>query len=111
MPIYEYACDRCGHRFEELQGINDQPVTTCPKCRKRSVQRLISRTSFVLKGTGWYVTDYARKSDQSTAAGGESGSKAEKKADDKAEKRADDKAEKKAEKKTEAADSRADVSA
>lgn len=61
MPIYEYMCDRCGHEFERLQHISDPPVTTCPECRKHAVRRLISKTSFILKGTGWYVTDYARK--------------------------------------------------
>jgi putative FmdB family regulatory protein len=58
MPIYEYRCDACG-TFEEMQRISDPPLTKCPKC-KRKVRRLISSTSFQLKGTGWYVTDYAR---------------------------------------------------
>ena len=59
MPIYEYACEHCGV-FEEMQRINDPPLAKCPKC-KRKVRRLISQTSFQLKGSGWYVTDYARK--------------------------------------------------
>jgi putative FmdB family regulatory protein len=61
MPIYEYRCDGCGHQFEEFQKITDAPVRTCPECGRRKVRRLISQTSFVLKGDGWYVTDYARK--------------------------------------------------
>jgi putative FmdB family regulatory protein len=59
MPIYEYACEHCGV-FEEMQRITDPPLAKCPKC-KRKVRRLISQTSFQLKGSGWYVTDYARK--------------------------------------------------
>ncbi|HJQ84707.1 MAG TPA: zinc ribbon domain-containing protein [Candidatus Binatia bacterium] len=58
MPIYEYQCEQCGV-FEEMQRITDPPLSRCPKCR-RKVKRLISNTSFQLKGSGWYVTDYAR---------------------------------------------------
>lgn len=59
MPIYEYKCANCGV-FEEMQKISDPPVKRCPKC-KGKVERIVSRTSFVLKGSGWYATDYARK--------------------------------------------------
>lgn len=59
MPIYEYACDKCAHEFEVEQRITDEPVKTCPACRSRKVKRLISRTSFVLKGGGWYSDLYA----------------------------------------------------
>lgn len=58
MPIYEYHCDRCGD-FEEMQRITDPALARCPRC-KGKIRRLISQTSFQLKGTGWYVTDYAR---------------------------------------------------
>ena len=58
MPIYEYRCEHCGV-FEEMQRITDPPLARCPTC-KRKVRRLISSTSFQLKGTGWYATDYAR---------------------------------------------------
>ncbi len=80
MPIYEYRCAQCGI-FEEVQRITDQPLERCPKCR-RKVQRLISSTSFHLKGSGWYATDYARagsgngrekKKDAPEAAAGSSG--------------------------------------
>ncbi len=75
MPFYEYKCDACGHEFEEFQKITDRPVKTCPECRKRRVRRLISQTSFVLKGSGWYVTDYARKgASASGSSGGKNGS-------------------------------------
>jgi len=58
MPIYEYRCEKCGV-FEETQRITDPALERCPTCR-RKVRRLISNTSFQLKGSGWYVTDYAR---------------------------------------------------
>ena len=59
MPIYEYRCEKCG-TFEVTQKITDKPFTRCPRCKSK-VKKLISNTSFQLKGTGWYVTDYARK--------------------------------------------------
>jgi putative FmdB family regulatory protein len=61
MPIYEYLCNACGHEFEEWQKISDVPVRTCPSCGKRKVERLVSLSAFHLKGSGWYVTDYAGK--------------------------------------------------
>jgi putative FmdB family regulatory protein len=59
MPIYEYACEKCG-TFEASQRITDKPLKRCPSC-KGKVKKLISSTSFQLKGSGWYVTDYAGK--------------------------------------------------
>ena len=59
MPIYEYSCQKCG-TIEVTQKITDNPLTKCPTCKSK-VKKLISNTSFQLKGTGWYVTDYARK--------------------------------------------------
>jgi putative FmdB family regulatory protein len=58
MPIYEYNCDKCGV-FEVTQRITENPLRKCPTC-KGKVERIISHTSFVLKGSGWYATDYAR---------------------------------------------------
>ena len=58
MPTYEYRCEHCGD-FEEAQRITNPSRSRCPQC-KRKVRRLISSTSFQLKGSGWYVTDYAR---------------------------------------------------
>ena len=72
MPIYEYGCERCGV-FEEMQRITDPPLSKCPKC-KRKVRRLISQTSFQLKGRGWYVTDYARKGNGSGGKKDDTGS-------------------------------------
>ncbi len=58
MPVYEYECTKCGNNFEIIQKFNDLPLTICSSCGG-SLKKLISNTSFVLKGTGWYVTDYA----------------------------------------------------
>jgi putative FmdB family regulatory protein len=59
MPIYEYECLSCGKQCEVIQKFNDEPLNSCPNCGG-DMHKLISQTSFVLKGTGWYVTDYAR---------------------------------------------------
>lgn len=59
MPIYEYSCQKCGV-IEVTQRITEKPLAKCPTCKSK-VKKLISNTSFQLKGTGWYVTDYARK--------------------------------------------------
>ena len=61
MPLYEYECDACGERFELIQKFSDGPPEACPKCGKGPVQRLQSSPAFHLKGSGWYITDYARK--------------------------------------------------
>ena len=71
MPTYEYECGKCGV-FEISQRMSDKALTKCPTC-KRKVQKLISASSFAFKGTGWYVTDYARK-DSGKPSGGESSS-------------------------------------
>ncbi|MGH7769484.1 MAG: FmdB family zinc ribbon protein [Candidatus Binatia bacterium] len=84
MPIYEYECDKCG-TFEATQRITEKPLTRCPTC-KGKVKKLISNTSFQLKGTGWYVTDYARKDTKPAsdkAANGGKAAPAETKSDDK----------------------------
>jgi putative FmdB family regulatory protein len=60
MPTYEYVCKACDFEFERDQRISDAPVQTCPECRAKKVKRLISRTSFHLKGGGWYSDLYAK---------------------------------------------------
>ncbi len=64
MPIYEYQCTKCGEVFEAFQKIKDKPLTQCKVC-KAPVVKLIGHSSFQLKGSGWYLTDYARKSSNS----------------------------------------------
>jgi putative FmdB family regulatory protein len=88
MPIYEYRCEHCGD-FEEMQRITDPPFERCPRCR-RKVRRLISSTSFQLKGSGWYVTDYPRpgngkKKDSDTAGEKPAEAKSETKSESKGE--------------------------
>lgn len=61
MPIYEYKCSKCGEIFEAFQKITDQPLTRCRFCQGK-VEKLISHSSFQLKGSGWYLSDYAKKS-------------------------------------------------
>lgn len=60
MPIYEYRCEKCKKEFEIEQKISEAPLKKCPECGGKVI-RLISNTSFILKGSGWYLTDYARK--------------------------------------------------
>ncbi len=66
MPIYEYECTQCGHIEEALQKFSDEPLTTCKKCSGK-LHKLISQSSFHLKGSGWYVTDYASGSRSSAS--------------------------------------------
>ncbi len=63
MPIYEYACKKCGKQFEVFQGITEPDVKTCKFC-KGKVHKMMSLSSFSLKGSGWYATDYAGKKPQ-----------------------------------------------
>jgi len=93
MPIYEYDCQKCG-TFEVTQRITEKPLGKCPTC-KGKVKKLISNTSFQLKGTGWYVTDYARKDNNKGAEKGENGAKSS------AESKSDSKSDSKGESKTE----------
>jgi putative FmdB family regulatory protein len=58
MPLYEYRCGACGHEFEVLQKVSDRPIRKCESCGRLKAKRAISQTSFVLKGSGWYATDY-----------------------------------------------------
>lgn len=67
MPLYEYECD-AGHRFERIQKFSDPPIEKCPVCGK-PVHRLISSPAIQFKGSGWYVTDYARKSEKAESTG------------------------------------------
>jgi putative FmdB family regulatory protein len=61
MPLYEYQCDACGHRFEQIQKFSDPPIDVCPRCHETKVRKLLSSPAIQFKGSGWYITDYARK--------------------------------------------------
>lgn len=84
MPIYEYQCLDCGKEFEVMQRITAEPLTECICCKsKGNVKKLISHSSFHLKGTGWYVTDYSGKSNNpGTSSASEEAKKPEKKSTD-----------------------------
>lgn len=77
MPIYEYACGKCGHEFEALQRMSEDPLKKCPACNKMALAKKVSAAAFVLKGTGWYETDFkdkkkpdAQEGDSKSADGG-----------------------------------------
>ncbi len=67
MPIYEYECADCGHLEEALQKFSDKPLSTCNRC-SGALHKVISQSTFHLKGSGWYVTDYANKSKNSASS-------------------------------------------
>ena len=87
MPLYEYQCDACGQRFEVIQKFSDPPPEVCTACGKGPVVRMASSPAIQFKGSGWYITDYARKgqSDKTTTSSSESsetdGAKTEGKSD------------------------------
>jgi putative FmdB family regulatory protein len=74
MPLYEYECKKCGHRFERIQKFSDAMVKKCPDCGGK-VEQMISAPAVQFKGSGWYVTDYAKRSGSSSNS--ESGGKSE----------------------------------
>ena len=73
MPLYEYECKKCGHRFEKIQLYSDKMVKKCPECNGQ-VEQMISAPAVQFKGSGWYVTDYAKKSSSPGSASGDSSS-------------------------------------
>src|ERR1700675_1592393 len=78
MPNYEYLCKNCGHRFEQIRKFSDKPLRKCPECGG-VIEQVISAPAVQFKGSGWYVTDYAKKgaagSSSSTSSEGDSGTK------------------------------------
>ena len=73
MPIYEYRCTKCGHRFEAIQKVSDAHLSKCEKCKGKT-ERLISSPAIQFKGSGWYITDYARKGQSDSKGSSESSS-------------------------------------
>lgn len=94
MPLYEYECLKCGHRFERIQKFSDKPVSACPQCKKGKVKQLLSASSFHLKGSGWYATDYAGKGKDKSEATPEQAEAPAAKDSDKADKDKKDKKDK-----------------
>jgi len=69
MPLYEYRCENCGHQFEKIQRFSDDPITVCPSCGTGPVVKLLSSPAIQFKGSGWYITDYARKGGDKSSPG------------------------------------------
>ncbi len=61
MPTYTYKCNGCDHKFEQQQKITDEPLVDCPACNETKLKRVITGSSFILKGDGWYETDFKHK--------------------------------------------------
>jgi putative FmdB family regulatory protein len=85
MPLYEYQCDVCATRFERIQKFSDPPVETCPSC-EGAVRKLVSSPAIQFKGSGWYITDYARKPEAAKDTGDTAKEKAGKEGKDAADK-------------------------
>ena len=85
MPLYEYQCEKCAHRFEVIQKFSDAPIEVCPKCGGGPVVKLLSSPAIQFKGSGWYITDYARKGESTTTTPSSSSSSSETKTESKTE--------------------------
>jgi putative FmdB family regulatory protein len=85
MPLYEYACAKCGEITELIQKVSDPPPSTCPHCGGRKMEKVMSRSSFQLKGGGWYAEGYSGKKDSSSKVESKSETKSEGKSDSKSE--------------------------
>jgi len=87
MPLYEYKCKKCGHVFERIQKFSDPHVKKCPDCGG-SVEQVVSAPAVQFKGSGWYVTDYAKGGSSAGSSNGESSKDSEKRKDEKKESKA-----------------------
>jgi putative FmdB family regulatory protein len=106
MPLYEYQCEKCAHRFEVIQKFSDAPIDVCPKCGG-PVVKLLSSPAIQFKGSGWYITDYARQGSRDSKdskdhapASSSSTSTSESKTETKTESKAESKSETKTETKS-----------
>lgn len=73
MPTYDYQCEKCGHEFERVQRITEDPIKTCPECKSKKAKRLLSAPNFILKGGGWYADGYGSAKGGKSSSGGDSG--------------------------------------
>jgi putative FmdB family regulatory protein len=77
MPTYEYVCAKCGHEMEAFHSMNDKPLTQCPACKRKTLKRQVGGgAGLIFKGTGFYITDYKKKSGSAAAAEGKPAAKA-----------------------------------
>jgi putative FmdB family regulatory protein len=111
MPIYEFACQDCGHEFEKIQSFSDSTTPACPNCQGVHVQRRLSAPAIHFKGSGWYITDSknAAKGSATGSSNGEDG-KGESKSDSKSDSKSEGKGEGKTEGKTESSGTKAEAS-
>ena len=98
MPLYEYRCDACGRRFEKIQKFSDPPLETCELCGQGPVHKLMSSPAIQFTGSGWYITDYAKKGSSTSAEGASSNGAGKTEKSDKTETKPDTKAETKPDK-------------
>src|SRR5204862_4649398 len=111
MPFYEYECPHCGYDEEVLQKINDKPLTKCPACGKKGLQKLVSAPVFRLKGSGWYETDFkGDKDNKRNLAGADKEPEAKPPVDAKSDAKADAKPEAKADAPAKPAEAKAETS-
>src|SRR5579863_10042131 len=96
MPLYEYECKKCHHRFERIVKFSDPVMKKCPDCGG-PVEQVLSAPAVQFKGSGWYVTDYAKKPSAGSSSSSESGGKGESKTESKTESKAESKSESKSE--------------
>lgn len=76
MPTYSYECDACGHKYDQFQMMSDEPIKVCPSCGEEKARRLIGAgAGLIFKGSGFYITDYVKKSGAETSNNGDSKSK------------------------------------
>lgn len=73
MPTYDYQCEKCGHEFERVQRITEDPIKTCPECKSKKAKRLLSAPNFILKGGGWYADGYGSAKGGGSASSSDSG--------------------------------------
>jgi putative FmdB family regulatory protein len=100
MPLYEYQCEQCGKRFEVIQRFSDAAIETCKNCGGGPVHKLISAPAIQFKGTGWYITDYAKKNGSSPAPSSNTSATSESATSSTSETKAETKVEKKADTRT-----------
>jgi putative FmdB family regulatory protein len=83
MPLYDYACDQCGHRFEARQSFSDDPLTVCPECQGH-IRRVIHPSGVIFKGSGWYITDSRKPASANGSSASDSSGAADSKSETKA---------------------------
>jgi len=97
MPLYEYECDNCGHKFEKIRSVHDEPLTQCPNCANNTLRKIFHPAGIIFKGSGWYINDSRNASagSPSSSSANKSESKGDSKNESKGETKSDSKTESK----------------